>query len=593
MNESQQGTSAAGDPEEVSVESVVGDGPGPGDTMGPGSDSSDSLSEKNPGTGAKIPWQPPRQESIGRSTLLMSSGTLVSRVMGLVRQSMLAAVVGTTLVGDAFGVANTLPNYVFQLLSAGVLNAVLIPQITRAMRRDDGGSDFIDRLLTAALLLVVLATVVATVATPALISATSDFSGAAYHLAVLFGYLCLPQIAFYGLYAVLGQVLNARGQFASFMWSPVLANLIQIAGLVWFLVVWGRQGDPQLWTSEMVWVLAGSSTLGIVIQGIFLAIPLARGGFRFTPRWGLRGHGLGSASRMVGWTLLALVIAQLGGLFVMRVMTMARNGAIDKTDVLSVAARDYAFLIFILPHSLITVSILTALFPRMSRAVHDQDGDEMRALLRRGLSMPAVFIIPSSLALMVMGTPVVTVLLPGLALREARVVGQVLALMAIGTMAFGITTLQQRYCFAREDGRTNLGLQSLLTCVQIGFGVLALVVPARWAVHTVGAGQSVANIVAAAAFLWVASRQMGGIGLRHVWRLYVRLGLASLVAAGGAYAIIRFFWRIDAGYVSGLAILAASGLAFLALFYGAARALHIQEVDRFVDPVLRRLGMVG
>lgn len=146
------------------------------------------------------------------------------------------------------------------------------------MKQPDGGQEFVDRLLTVSFASVLVVTTVATLASPWLLDLYFSSSGATRHLTIFFGFICMPQIFFYGLYAILGQVLNARNQFAAFMWSPVLANVIQIAGLVWFLVQFGAHPDPATWTPEMVWVLAGTTTLGIIIQGLFLIIPLHRGG---------------------------------------------------------------------------------------------------------------------------------------------------------------------------------------------------------------------------------------------------------------------------------------------------------------------------
>ena len=119
----------------------------------------------------------------------------------------------------------------------------------------------------------------------------------------------------------------------------------------------------------MVWVLAGTTTLGIIIQGLFLIIPLHRGGFRWRPRWGIRGYGLGAAARITVWTFTALVIAQFAGIIMKKMLSHVRLVHPEVSS--SISAYDNAFLIFMLPQSFITTSILTALFPRMSRANAD------------------------------------------------------------------------------------------------------------------------------------------------------------------------------------------------------------------------------
>ena len=124
--------------------------------------------------------------------MVMAAGTMVSRVLGFVRTYLLTVIAaGTSLALDAFQAANTLPNVVFILLSAGVLNAILIPQITKAMKQPDGGQEFVDRLLTVSFASVLVVTVLATVASPWLLDLYFSSSGATRHLTVFFGFICM------------------------------------------------------------------------------------------------------------------------------------------------------------------------------------------------------------------------------------------------------------------------------------------------------------------------------------------------------------------------------------------------------------------
>ncbi|MDO4412374.1 murein biosynthesis integral membrane protein MurJ [Cutibacterium sp.] len=530
----------------------------------------------------------PAEGSLLRASAVMAAGTMVSRILGFVRTYLLTVIAaGTSLALDAFQAANTLPNVVFILLSAGVLNAILIPQITKAMKQPDGGQEFVDRLLTVSFLSVLVVTIVATAASPWLLDLYFSSSGATRHLTVFFGLICMPQIFFYGLYAILGQVLNARNQFASFMWSPVLANIVQIAGLVWFLVQFGAHPDPASWTPEMVWVLAGTTTLGIVIQGLFLIIPLRRGGFRWRPRWGIRGYGLGAAARITAWTFTALVIAQLAGIIMKKMLSHVRLMHPEVSS--SISAYDNAFLIFMLPQSLITTSILTALFPRMSRANADGNDTAMKKLLRQGLEMPALAIIPCSLAMVVLARPGVQTVF---SLEPSQVDGLAgaVAIMGIGLLPFGITTLQQRYCFAREDGKLNLIMQTVATGTQLIILVTMFLFPPQAALLVVAAAQTLASLVGAVAWIIVASRQLGGIGMGRVHRLWLKLFLASIVAAVPTYAVAH---GLDAaghgawiGHAGGTLV---GGVLFIGIVLVMAKVLHIDEVMDLLRPFLRKV----
>lgn len=528
--------------------------------------------------------------SVGRSSALMAAGTLVSRILGFVRNFFFAAVVATSLAADAFNVANTMPNYLLTVLNAGILQAVLIPQITAAMKHEDGGQEFVDKLLTAAFGAIVVLTVVGTLMTPWLIRWTSDLPPAATHLSILFGYICLPQVLFYGLYSVLGNVLNARDRFAAFMWAPALANMVQIAGLVAFLAQWGKQTDPSRWSPAMVWTLAGSTTLGIAVQALVLIPPLVASGFRYRPRFGLRGAGLGSASRMVGWTLTALLVALAGGIVVQKVLTaVVEHASKSGPPVGGLTSYNFAMLIFTLPHGLVTVSIITALFPQMTRAWQADDLKQMRRLLTRALSMPAVLIIPASVGILVLAEPIVHVLLR-LPERSAQPVVLALQIMSFGILGYGFSVLQQRYCFAREAGRENLAYQSFLTAIQVAFALGALwFAPKHWVLPLVAVGLVVGNWAQSLVFIAVARRQMGGLRLAGVLRLWTRLAIASVLGGGTAWLVVHGMSGFGRSWVLSVATCALAGMAFGLVYLAVSKLLHIHEVDEVFNPVLRRL----
>ena len=179
--------------------------------------------------------------SLLRASALMASGTMVSRVLGFARNAMLLAALGSAggAVSAAFQTANTLPNTVFNLLASGVFDAVLVPQIVRALKRESGDT-YVNRLITLAGTILFGVTVLAMIAAPLLIIIMAPgFDAEIRGLAIAFALLCIPQIFFYGLYNLLGELLNARGVFGPYMWAPVLNNVIGIGGLAAFLGIWG------------------------------------------------------------------------------------------------------------------------------------------------------------------------------------------------------------------------------------------------------------------------------------------------------------------------------------------------------------------
>lgn len=525
---------------------------------------------------------------LGRASVVMASGSLVSRGLGLVRNAMLVACVGSmTGASTAFQTANTLPNFIFQLLSGGILTAILIPQITKAMRRKDGGQDVIDRLLTASFGLVTIVALLATVSAAPLIIAF-QLEGAVRDLGILFAYICLPQIFFYGVYAILGQVLNAYDKFAAFMWTPVLANVVQIGGMAIFLSQYVGAEPAEAWTPGMIWLLAGTSTAGIAVQALGLLPSLRKVGFTFTPRWGWRGYGFGSAAKVAMWSIVAVLVAQFGGLVTQAIINVVSEKArLAGFAVPGIMIYTLAYQIFMVPHSIVTTSILTALYPRMSRSVQAHDIEAMRADTMHGLTLPATMMIPISFAAVVLAVPGMRVINPTMDPAGVEATALAFSLMAIGFYSYGLQALQQRYSLSREDGRSNLIFQVVVTVFQLLFGVGALFVPAQFGVATIAVGQTVGNTVAGIAFVVVAHRQIQ-LPIKTLLGLLGKLVVGSIPAALVSWWTVRSVaTMMAASWLGALAQLAAGGVVFVVVFLVTAVILRIPAVMDLLSRVRR------
>ncbi len=533
-------------------------------------------------------------DGVARSSAVMASGTLVSRVLGLIRTSQLGYVVGVTgLSADAFSIANTLPNNINLLVAGGILQSVLVPQIVKAATQGRAGEEYVDRLVTLSLVLMGALTVVATAAAPALVWVMSENSDpAARKLAVAFAFLCLPQIFFYGLYTLLGNILNARGRFAAYMWAPVLANVVAIGGLVAFRMAgYEREAPPGHWSPGMIWMLAGTTTLSIVVQGVCLVVPLWRSGYRYRPRWGFRGVGLGSASRVAFWSFCAVALSQVGFVVTSKVLNRASDLA-ERAHVVAAgkASYDYAFLLFMLPHSLVTVSLATALFTRMATSAHARATREVIADFNRGLRMPAPILVPISVAGFVFAPMVTAIFFPRAALAQTNAVAGILVAMLVGLVPFGWLYLVNRAFYAYEDARTPFQLQVVVTLVATAINLYGATAPVRQTGIWVGIGQTVSNLAAAVLGLVLLRRALGRLSLALTIRTYVRLTVASLIAATVAVAPV---WVLRAHLAGSrllqLAVLAVAGAGYLALTWAIAHRMRVREVSDLVDPVLRRI----
>ncbi len=556
------------------------------------------MSDTSAAGPSDAPLPAPRQ-SLGRAGAIMASGTLVSRVVGLVRAALLAGVIGTTgFAADAFTAANTLPNSFYLLIAGGTLNAILVPQIVRARLRPDG-DDFVNRIITISLVILAVATVLLTALAPVIVPIYYDVDNAeALALATVFAVICLPQIFFYGLYTILGQVLNAHGRFAGYMWAPALANVVAVAGLLWFMAAgFPERAAPADWTPEMVAVLAGSATLSIVAQALCLVVPLRRIGFRYRPVWGLRGYGLGEVSNVAKWTFASIVVSQLGFVVTSRVLTRAtRLGEASGEPAAGLAAFNPALLIVMLPHGLVTVSLVTALYTRLSEAASREDHGEVLRYHGQGLRMPSVILVPGIVLIGVLAPYVASTFFFTNTLEETRAIALVLAGLVWMVLPMAWTYLNDRVFYAHQMTWMSFRLQCVTTGLATVGALVASTLDPNLTAFVLSLGQSTAFVVAAAVGFWVLHRRLGHLGLRGVASMYLKLLVPSVLTALALLWLIREVFpdlgetRGIAGLVSGGLVLAGAGLVQLAVTWSVATALGVGEVAAALEPVRRRLG---
>ncbi len=550
-------------------------------------------------TAEPTPQDPLSDERLRRGSVLMATGTLVSRGTGLLRTLLLVAAIGTVgPVADAFDIANTLPTMLFALVSAGAIQSVLMPQIMAAIQAENA-QERLDKLLTLAVITLAVLTALLVAAVPLLIrlfSLVGDWPPEQLALAITFGYWCVPQVFFYGLFTVLGDMLSARGQFGAFGWAPVANNIISIAGFGAFVWLWGsaRTELPGLegWTTTQTVVLAGTATLGIVVQALILVVALRRGGFPWRLRLGVRGIGLRTASRVVGWTLGAVALEQVGVTYLRNVMAAA---GVEATAGGSVAAGPATYssvlLIYLLPHSVLMVPIITALFPRLSAAAARGDLAGVRADLSTGLRLAAVVTVFATTVVVVLAGPLLKAVLPTASVEMIEVAIPVLQAMAPGLVALGATILVKRMYFALGDGRSVFVIQVLATTVSVIVVLVATwVLDFRWWTVAAAAAGSLAAWVSVLARVRGMRRKLGGIDGHRVLRVYVRTGLASLVAGAAGLALMRL---VDAPaaltWVQAVAVTAGIGLVMVGVYLAGLRLMRVRELESALGPLLRRL----
>ena len=541
--------------------------------------------------------------SVAKSSLLMAGGTIVSRILGFARTVVLALTIGvTTDAADAFGVANQLPNNVYAIIAGGVLSAVLVPQIVKARSHKDGGLGYIDRLLTLAIVVFATVTVTATIAAPFLISLyTSGWSPAQLALATAFAYWCIPQLFFYGLYAMLGEVLNARSAFGPYMWAPVLNNVVGILGLIGFLVVFGA--DPvgtrsvESWGPDQIALLAGSATLGVAAQAMILFLSWRKIGINFSFNFNWRGVGLRPAMKAASWTLAMTLVTQIGGLVQTFVASRAVADRSESLAIASIAAMLIAWLIFMLPHSVVTVSIATAYFTKMSEHVQAKKLDLMKVDLRSALRVVVLVNVFSSIALILLSLPVARVFVGEYPSTVA--LGNVLLATMFGLLPFGFVFMFQRAFYALEDTRTPF----VFTTIQIAFHIAGSIVlfftmTSEFLVMSL-AGLTSATILiqALAAYLFLRAR-VGRIGAPPKGEaLSLRVLVAALVTALVGYGMIVALGGTSEGSLAlgsiagAVTVIFITGSVMLLAYVLVLKLLNVPEVNtalKGIGGILRR-----
>ncbi|MET9867912.1 lipid II flippase MurJ, partial [Streptomyces sp. NPDC006386] len=290
----------------------------------------------------------------------MMLGSLTSRATGFVRGAVVVAALGTALLGDAYNVANTVPNIVYILLIGGALNSVFVPELVRAAKEHaDGGVAYTDRLLTLCLTALIAITALAVLAAPWVVSAYTDYTGAQRDLTVALARYCLPQILFYGVFTVLGQILNARDRFGAMMWTPVFNNVTVIAVFGLYLGVARAASTADEVTDGQLLLLGLGSTAGIAVQALALLPSLRAAGFRWRPRFDWRGSGLGRPVRAAVWTLLLVLVNQVAYWVVTRLSTSAGVRAVAEgvREGVGYTAYSSAYQLWAVPQGIVTVSL--------------------------------------------------------------------------------------------------------------------------------------------------------------------------------------------------------------------------------------------
>ncbi|CAN1531237.1 MviN Uncharacterized membrane protein, putative virulence factor [Candidatus Nanopelagicaceae bacterium] len=533
-----------------------------------------------------------KSNDLFRASGIMALGTIISRITGFIRGILIVAVLGTTLLADTYNVANTMPNILYNLLVGGALTAIFIPQLVRSFEHDDGGDDFASRLITTISLILLVLVTLGMVFAPALVRLyapeffTTGFE-AEQEIAIAFTRYCLPQIFFLGLFTMLGQVANARGSFGPLMWAPIANNLVGIALFGGFLA-FSPNVDISSITSTQVQILGWGTTFSVVVQALVLVPVVKRLGITIKPKFGLRG--LGKSFNLAGWTLVYVLISQLGYLVTVNVATSAAVRSAQegiKTGV-GYTPYTYAYFVMLLPYSIVTISIITAILPHISKLALDGKRDEVKAQLVRAIRLVGVITVPSAVAFLLFGPLITQSIFIGIPTEDSRYIGYVLSALSFGLVAFSINLILIRGFNAFEDTKTQVVSIFVINIIAVAMSYFFLYfLKNQWVTVGLGVAFSVSYLVGLFVTLGLLKKHVGKLAISEFLAQHIRLLSASLLAMLPLYALTKYIsWVAPDMTRAGRAgeLLLVMVIAFFGYLL-TAKAVGVEEIS-----MVRHLG---
>jgi putative peptidoglycan lipid II flippase len=517
----------------------------------------------------------------------MAIGTVASRVTGFLRSAVLLYAIGTHDLGNAYNLANTLPNIVYNLALGGILTSVVVPLLVNAAKRNiDRGEAYDQRIFTLGVLALGAITVVATAIAAPITSlyASNIGSPAAFHVTVIFAYFFIPQIFFYGISSLAGAILNARGSFAAPMWTPVINNVVVVVVGVAFIAVAGVNRTAADISTAQVEFLGIGTTLGIVLQTLGLLPSLRRVGFRWRPRGDFRRAEVSEIGRMSGWMFGYVLTTQIAFLVTTRVANSAgaRVSQAQAAAGAGISAYSNAYMLFQLPYAIVGISVITALLPRMSAHAAERNYRLVSADFSTAARLAAVIVVPAALILAVLGAPLAEGVFGygSTSVASARYVGDIFAVFSLGLLPFMLFQLLLRVFYAMHDSRTPALISVVTMVINITANLIALsVLPPQHVVAGLGAGFGVANVVGTLIAWRILSKRIGGLGGRAIGKGLIRMHASVIPGVLFALAVSLMISAVaPGGRLGALATVAIGGSGAMLMYVMFAKAFGVTEL---------------
>jgi putative peptidoglycan lipid II flippase len=539
------------------------------------------------------PGQRPPEPSLARSTALMATGTLLSRITGLLRVTVLVATlgVGESRLADVYNVANTTPNIIYELVLGGILSSIFVPVFVevRNTRGQRQAWHVARATMTIAIAGLGLLAGITMLAAPWIIrlyvhSGSPAERAEAIELGGQLLAMFMPQIVFYGVGAVMTGLLNAHRRFGVPMFAPILNNLVVIAVGLTFHALVGQQ-VPQVGevTTGQKLLLGLGTTAGVVAMTMVQWPFLRRIGFRFHFVWNWRDRAIRKMATLSAYTVGYVVTNQLGYLLVPVLAYGVRGGYTAYTT---------AFIFFQLPHGVFAVSVMTALLPPLSEYAVARDWAAFRATMARGIRLTAAVLLPAALGYLALAGPIVRLLLEHGVVTEAStsLLIPVLMVFVLGLVPFSTFQLVLRAFYALQDTRTTFRVNLISVGVNVVVDLLLFnLLPQRWKIPGLAFGHVSSYTVGSALLLYLLSRRIGGLEGSRILGAVGRMLVAGLVMVAATLLVARgVAAAIDPGLGRDLVTVVAGVIVGAGTYLAVARLLRVEELALLLDVVRRR-----
>jgi putative peptidoglycan lipid II flippase len=520
--------------------------------------------------------------TVARSAASAGAATMTSRILGLVREQVIAAMFGAGAATDAYNVAFRIPNLLRDLFAEGAMSAAFVPTFTRYLTtsgRDAAwrlGNYVINALLVVTGILVALAIVFAEPLVAALAAEGYTNDPEKMALTVQLARIMLPALSFIAVAAALMGMLNSLQHFFIPAFSPAMFNVVTIIcafALVPLMPVFGL---------HPIAAIAIGTLLGGVAQTALQWPTLRREGFRYRPALSFKDEGVQRVLVLMGPGTVGMAATQLNVFVNTLLATSQVEGAVSWLN--------YAFRLMYLPIGLFGVSLATAVLPAVSRYVVEKDIASSRRTIADGLALMMMLNLPATVGLMVLAVPIVRVIFEHGEFTAEDTVGTANALRyyAIGLIAYSVVRIASPTFYALGKNRIPV-IVSLFTVVVNATLNIVLVRVMGYA--GLALGTSIAAIFNACALLVLLRRNLGGLNERHILSSLARIGLASLLMGLAAEGMQRWVEAAVPGDRIGTQVIhvglsIAAGLVVLA---ASAWVLRIREFREAVAVVMRKL----